>query len=97
MPTIVDMNDSDMSDLKQFIQITITNAVTQSEMRIIDILTDHIDERIEETNQRIDELRQETSNKFDGVADAIENLGQLIDSDHKETDKHLTKLERKLA
>ena len=83
-----------MAELKQFIQITVTDTVTQSEMCIIDILTDYIDERTEIVRNEVQGLRQETKGGFNGVAQVVETLADTIDENYNKLDKRTTKLEQ---
>jgi len=128
------MTDAQVADLKQYFETTLTTAISQSEMRVIDLLSDRMDESFQAFREEMaaefravrqevaiefkavrqematefkavrhemavefSAVRQEMWDGFKGCGDTVEQLGSLIDKDHKEVNKRLAKLERRAA
>jgi hypothetical protein len=79
------MDDVQIDDLKQFIAAT----VSQTEVRL--------DQKIEVLDQKVENLRQEMTDGFAGVGEAIEQIHTRVDDNQKITDARLTKLEQNAA
>lgn len=73
------MNDDQLDDLKQFID----SRMSQTEARIE-----------ENIDSKLNVVREEINDKVGGIADAIEQIHELIDSEHTTTNRRLTKLEQ---
>jgi len=91
------MSNDQLDDLKQFISASIS----QSEERVKKELKEEISSSVSQSEGRLREeiqaIRQEMSDGFLGVGEAIDEMHKQIAEQSAVTDRRLTKLEQQLA
>ncbi len=84
------MNEDIIQDLKQFIAVTVSQRTTSLREDIVGDIRDDIKILDEKLSKKIDDLS-------DSVAEAISSSNDDVDSQLKDHDRRISKLERKVV
>lgn len=93
------MNDEIIDDLKQFIAATISQQTARLEDRIdgIDQRIDGIDQRLDGIDQRTDRIESKIDDLSVSVAEAIDGVNDTTDTQLKDHERRILKLEHGAA
>ena len=86
------MDEDSLNDLKQFISTTISQQTSDLVARLdkVDVRLDKVDVRLASVGQKIDDLSV-------SVTDALDNFDEATDTQLKDHEKRIKRLEHKTA